>query len=636
MCGIVGVISRNTVSYKKMLASIVHRGPDDEGVFIQKLNEYSIVLGHRRLSIIDLSHAGHQPMPNESKKLWITYNGELYNFKDIKRDLERLGYKFNSHCDTEVILKSYQQWGVDCLQKFNGMFAFAIWDSDEKKLFLARDHAGQKPLYYSILPDGGIIFASEIKALLASDILESKVNIYAIPEYFSFSRVHAPQTMFQNIYKLESAHYLTWENSHINQKQWWDPLVSHNVFQGTLQEASGELNTLCLKSIQRHMIADVSVGAFLSGGLDSSLITTIATKLSQQPVKTFTTGFDQKNDTSIKNELQYARKLYALLGKRIDYNEILLDSNIVELFQKIIWHLDEPIADPAELNAYVICQLAKKHGITVLLSGMGADEIFGGYNHHLILAHSRYLKRFKGLHNILSTFASLFPFSKNTSFQNFIYFLKRKDKFFNEDINVKFIGFTSSFIDEDIINIFHPDIKENYRNGKYKESKLKYFNTYQSIDLLSRVLYTDFKTFLPEQNLMYTDKTGMASSCEIRSPFLDREIVEFAFSLPSQFKIHNFKTKYILKKVAENYLPREIVWQKKSGFAAPIHVWKKEIQNIAHELLSPSHLNDMGYFNKNSVQTIIREHAVGVNNRSLLLWSLITFAQWHKIFIEKK
>ncbi len=636
MCGIIGVISRSTVSYKKMLASIAHRGPDDEGVFIQKWNEYSLVLGHKRLSIIDLSHAGHQPMPNGSKKLWITYNGELYNFKDIKKDLERHGHKFVSHCDTEVILKSYQQWGVDCLQKFNGMFAFAIWDSDTKKLFLARDHAGQKPLYYSILPDGGIIFASEIKALLAAGILESKVNVDVLTEYFSFSRVHAPQTMFQNIYKLESAHYLTWENSHIEQKQWWDPFTSHDVFKGTFQEASERLDNLCFNSIQRHMIADVSVGAFLSGGLDSSLITTIAAKFSKKPIKTFTTGLNSKISTSIKNELQYARKLHTLLGGKIDYNEISFDSNIVELFPKIIWHLDEPIADPAELNAYVICKLAKKHGITVLLSGMGADEIFAGYNHHLILAHSRYLNRFKGLPNVFSTFTSLFPFSKNTGFQNFIYFLNRKGKFFNREINEKFIGFTSSFIDEDIINLFHPDIKKTYTSGKYKESKLKYFNTYQSIDLLSRVLYTDFKTFLPEQNLMYTDKMGMASSCEVRSPFLDREMVEFAFSLPSQFKIYSLKTKYILKKVAENYLPHEIVWQKKSGFAAPIHAWKKEIQNIAHELLSPSHLRDMGYFNINGVQTIIREHAVGVNNRSPLLWSLITFAQWHKIFIEKK
>ncbi|MBI2632905.1 MAG: asparagine synthase (glutamine-hydrolyzing) [Parcubacteria group bacterium] len=644
MCGIVGVITKKRdVPIDVMTDIMTHRGPDDKGIFTDAFDDYFLSFGQRRLAIIDLSPAGHQPMPNEDKTLWINYNGELYNFLDVKHELISYGHIFRSKSDTEVILKAYEQWGEECVKKFNGMFAIAIWDKKNKKLFCARDHAGQKPFYYTVLLDGGILFASEIKAILKSDLITAEVNSDAIPGYLAFLRVHAPLTMFKNIYKLEPAHYFVWKDGKITQTKWWEPISETSTFYGSFRESCDQFDLLFKNAIKRHMIADVPVGAFLSGGLDSSLIVKLASEYSLYPMKTFTTGLKEKDliqEKLNKNELYFARQLRDALKNKIDYREILLEPHLMNLLPKIIWHLDEPICDPAEINAYLICAAAREQNVTVVLSGMGGDEVFAGYNHHLASWYISYLDHLGIAGESIISFSQFIalhlPATKLSFLTPYLRYIKRKGKFLYSDKTARSIGLTSWQTDKEISQMLSVDLKNSTAFRYYQESKLRHFNRFPHLDLLSKILYTDFKTFLTEHNLMYTDKMSMASSCEVRSPFLDREIIEFAFSLPPHFKINRFRTKYILKKVAEKYLPREIVWQKKSGFFAPIRSWNKEIDVLAQDILSSSHIKEMGYFDAQYITQLIRDHQENRNDTDYPLWSLLTFALWHRIFIEHK
>ncbi|MDO8490205.1 MAG: asparagine synthase (glutamine-hydrolyzing) [bacterium] len=637
MCGIVGAITKKSdLPIEAMLSCIAHRGPDDSGSMFFRSDDYGITLGQRRLSIIDLSPAGHQPMRTIDGRFWITYNGELYNFPEIKQELLALGYTFRSQTDTEVILNSYAQWGEAAIQKFNGMFAFALWDARYKKLILARDHAGQKPLYYANLPDSGIVFASEIKAILASGLIQPQVNTRAIPGYLGSLRVHAPDTMFEGIFKLEAAHTLVWQCGFTTIKRWWDPLRDAHPFTGSRSDAIDILDPLFRAAIKRHMIADVPVGAFLSGGLDSSMIVSEAAQNHcGTPLTTFTTGFseaDMASEGNGKNELTFARMLRDQLGNTLDYREIILQTNVAELLPKIIWHLDEPLCDPAAINAYLICQQAKAAGITVLLSGMGADEVFGGYNHHVTAWNMRHIDKFGGLGRsaITALLKAAQSLPKTPHLLPYLRYLERKGKFLTLPQDERTIGLMSWLMQNEVQSLLRTDISAN----SYLEKKFEHFNTHPEADLLNRILYTDCNTFLSEHNLMYTDKMSMASSCEVRSPFLDREIMEFAFSLPPEYKINGASSKDILKRLAVRSLPRALVYQRKSGFAAPIRAWKDTLQTLAKDHLDVTR-SAMQYFNASGVRNLIEKHRTGESDVSYQLWSLITFALWHERFIEK-
>lgn len=630
MCGIVAAITKKTdLPLERMIDSIRHRGPDDRGCFSVHSKEHTVYLGHQRLSILDLSQAGHQPMTIGS--LTITYNGELYNFPELKKELEALGHVFRTRTDTEVIVLSYRQWGENCVKKFNGMFALAIWDANEEKLFVSRDHAGQKPLYFTELPNnGGIVCASEIKALLASGLIEPRVNTSALSGYLAYLRVHAPDTMFKGIYKLEPAHSLVWRNGRYSIQEWWSP-IGRRSFAGSFKEACDELDSIFKRALARHLLSDVPIGAFLSGGLDSSLITFLARLKTSSPLSTLTTGYsikDQQLERSKKNELTFARMLRDRLGSSINYQEIILQPDILTILPKMIWHLDEPIADPAEMNAFLICQEAHNRGITVLLSGMGCDEIFAGYNHHRVAWHTRSIAIPRPLLSSMLTLARKVEKVKSPLSQYASYFT-RKGQFLSLDEPERTIGLSSWLVSQEVQKLLAPDVYM----ATYSRSKQRHFDEYQDHDRLTRLLYMDFKTFLAEHNLMYTDKMGMASSCEVRSPFLDRECVEFAFSLPSSFKIRGSHGKYIVKKTAERYLPSELVYQKKSGFSAPLRAWTAEIQKMSAELLSPNALA-MQYFDTDTVSRLVSQDRSQKDDYTV--WSLITFSLWHSIFIENK
>lgn len=638
MCGIVGAITKKReLPFDAMVDLLTHRGPDDRGVFTTTADSRTIYLGMRRLAIIDLSPAGHQPMKSASETLCITYNGELYNFQDIKSDLAHLGISFRSRSDTEVMLAAFEQWGVKALDRFNGMFALALWNASDNSLLLVRDHAGQKPLYYAPLPDGGLVWASEIKAILASDLIEPRVNQSALPGYLASLRVHEPDTMFEGIFKLPAAHSLVWRGGAITIGEWWNPSENSRQFSGTFRDAVDQLDSLFSKSVKRHMIADVPVGAFLSGGLDSSLIVREATRSTGTPLVTFTTGFraqDALRDTSGKNELVFARMLRDSLGNKVDYRELILEPDILDLLPRVVWHLDEPICDPAEINAYIICKHARASGITVLLSGMGGDEIFAGYNHYLMAWKLRNLDWIQWILNpVLKSvlFIGAPAFARSASLHPALRYLARKGKFLLMRRDERSLGLTAWQTDSEV----HALLSGQQSVPDSLASKRRHFMRPASADLLTRQLYTDFKTFLSEHNLMYTDKMSMASSCEVRSPFLDREIVEFAFSLPNSFKLNGTTGKYILKKFAERSLPSELIYQKKTGFALPIRSWKSQIQELARDLLAPEK-SAMQYFNPGAVHTLIEKHAREYGDTSYELWSLITFALWYQIAIEKK
>ncbi len=631
MCGIAGIITKKPdIPIQKMLDVIAHRGPDDEGAYRVTHGDYSVTLGHRRLSIIDLSAAGHQPMSRSKSQLWITYNGELYNFPELQKELESLGHTFASKTDTEVILAAYEQWGDDALKKFNGMFAFALWDNRRKRLLMARDHTGQKPLYYAKLPDGGIVFASEIKSILASGLITPRVHLPALGSYLASLRVHAPETMFEGIYKVKASHAIVWHDGESVESSYWD-ILNIPRFAGSFTDAQTAFHTLFDQAIDRHLIADVPVGAFLSGGLDSSMIVARATRMgSNRVLTTFTTGFSDTDARSEqnKNELEYARSMAAHLGVAIRYNEIILNPDVTSILPKIMWHLDEPICDPAEINSYLICEQARRNGITVLLSGNGADELFGGYNHHLLAWMLSEFDRFHIPRFVTSAaigLAAAMPINSPH-----IRYLRRKGKFLAGSSVDRIIGLSSWLLRDEVVKLLPSAVEDVYASKRtYLTEGLSHF------DPLGSLLYADLKTFLADHINTYTDRMGMAWSCEMRAPFLDRELIEFAFSLPSSYKIHKGTTKYLLKRVALAYLPEHIVMQRKTGFAAPIRAWQSQIQTLSHELLgndSPA----LQYFDGTAVRAAIADHAAGDTEASYKLWSLITFSLWHKIWIEGK
>ena len=640
MCGICGYITKTKSDLEAMTNSMIHRGPDDQGTYTDTAGEFHIGLGHRRLSIIDLSSAGHQPMPNKQKTLFITFNGEIYNFKDIKKELIADGYTFNSQTDTEVILYAYEKWGVKCLEKFNGMFAFAIWDKKNKQLFMARDRLGIKPLYYTTLNSKYIVFASEIKAILKSYIIPPKINLKALHYFLSYLRVPGELTMFENIKKLLPGHYLIWESGNIKIREYWDlkPQEYYSFSENKLSELF--LNNFH-KAINRRLISDVPLGAFLSGGIDSSSIVALMAKINKGPLKTFTIGVETKDQKieQYSSDVDHARLLRAQLGEQLDYQEIVIKPDIAELLPKTIWHLEDPVADPAAINTYLICKLAKERGTTVILSGMGGDELMAGYRRHQLGIILSYFDKYK-LGPLLLLTKKLSPILREIShmpFNIYIRFLKRISRYLNLPADQRYAGISSWLSNEEFYQLISKDLKSELFQHNAQDIHLNYFNKYPEKDLLWKMLYTDIKTFLVDLNLHYTDKMSMSVSSEVRVPFLDHKLLEFAFKLPPHLKMRGTTTKYLLKKSMNNILPKEIIKRSKAGFGAPIRSWlRTDLKPLVNDLLSPRRIKQRGYFNPRIIETMIKENSKGKQDYNYQIWALLTFEIWHQIFIDKK
>ena len=640
-----------------MLASIEHRGRDDEGVWIAPSVDAAgrrACLGHRRLSIIDTSEAGHQPMQYADGRYSVTFNGEIYNYRELRRELERLGRRFRTDCDTEVLLAAYAEWGTSSLARLNGMFAFALWDAHREELIIARDRLGIKPLYYAFgsadengangraadatKVDGqSFIFASEIKAILATGLVERALDAEALNQYLTFLWTPDPHTIFRGIYKLPPAHVLTWRAGEVCVREWWD--VSFDE----IEEGHGEewwrervLETLG-RVVGMEMVADVPLGAFLSGGVDSSSIVALMNRHSDgRRVSTYTVGIEQEDlrYDIIPDDARWARQVGKLLDT--DYHELMLRPDVCDLLPKLVYHMDEPVADPAVITSYLVSRAARET-LTVLLSGVGGDEIFAGYPRQLAMRLASALDPVPAIlrRPLMSTLSNALPGGLPGKFTAPLRNAKKFARSAALDFEDRYLGFGTYFTDAAKQRLYTDDLNESTRDfDAYREHR-RHFARVADAAPLNRLLYVDLKTFLPCLNLAYTDKTSMAATLEVRVPFLNVELVELAARMPVNLKLRGLKRKYILKRAAESLLPRDVVWRKKAGFGAPIRSWLRgALRPMVEDLLSEETVRRRGLFRPEEVRRIIDANLSGREDYNLQVFQLLTLELWQRTFMD--
>ena len=580
MCAIAGLLRcGDPVLLQAMLDTMQHRGPDSQGK--DWFERYNSGLGHRRLAILDLSSSGHQPMTTPDEHLWITFNGEVYNFQEVRAELEAKGCRFKSTGDTEVVLRAYEVWGPDCLNKFNGMFAFAIFDTRTGSLFAARDPIGIKPLYFHHAGER-FVFASEIKAILQCPFVERRPDYEALvtPGRFQIS----PTTGFAGILKLMPGHYLTFDGGQLDIQRYWRIEPTEDGGQSA-SELIDELDALLKDAVRLQMIADRPVGTFLSGGLDSSIVSALMRSHNTGDIHAFTIAFSAADQhyERMPDDARYARQVAQHFGFK--FHEFELTPAVAELLPKMVWHLDEPLSDPATINTYMISEAARQMGIVVLLNGVGGDEVFGGYRKHLAcLTADAYCESVPApMRRVIERYAKRLPVATGSQGFKYLRWLKRFASFASLPQTERYLASDLSLSADQFANVFH--------GRKYEES---WFYRSQQPDLdrtdlsyLTRMCLNDTKVFLPEHNLTYVDKAAMAASVETRPPLTDCRVVAKMFTLPPRFRIRGSVQKWLLKKVSERYLPRAIVHRPKAPFNAPLRSWMRgPLASMVDELLS--------------------------------------------------
>ncbi len=637
MCGIAGLISPDPeTSIGAMLVSIEHRGRDDEGVFISPpfgSESLKTCLGHRRLSIIDTSSAGHQPFFSEDRRFVLTYNGEIYNYLEIKKELEAKGYRFKTTCDTEVLINAFAEWNTGCLEKLNGMFAFAVWDEREKTLTLARDRAGIKPLYYAKVGNE-FVFASEIKAILATKIFKAELDLEGFNQFLTFLWTVPPHTLFKNVWQIPPAHFLVWRNGEIETREWWD--LNYNREETDADEnlwRERVLETLD-RVVKMEMLADVPLGAFLSGGVDSSAIVALMTRHTAT-VSTYTTGISAEDLSFdiIPDDVEWSRKVAKLLP--IDYHETLLKPDLTDLLPKLVYHMDAPVIDMA-IPSFLISEQARMTQ-KVMLSGMGGDEVFAGYPRQMAM-------QLAGVADFIPS-AVRRPLMQTVD--RMLYGgvrgrltapLRNAKKFARSaamDFENRYLGFGTYYTDEMKSRIYSTDLRVAMNSFDAYRYHRNYFEKCRNASPLNRLLYVDFKTFMPALNLDTTDKTSMAANLEARVPFLNHDLVTLAERLPVSLKIKGLKRKYILKRAAEQLLPKEIVWRKKAGFSAPVRSWLRDaLKPMINDLLSEETVKGRGLFDYAEVRRTIDLNDAGREDFNLQVFQLLTFEIWMREFLD--
>jgi len=620
MCGICGFNWSDRSLVDDMADIMTHRGPDQQGSFVDD----GISLGHSRLSIIDLSDRGNQPMGNEDGSIQIVYNGEIYNFKELRDILEKHGHNFVSSTDTEVIVHAYEEWGVECVKRFRGMFAFAIWDSNKKQLFLARDRIGIKPLYY-YFDSGEFMFASEIKAILLNPAVKREVNPKSLYYFMGYEYVPTPFTLFNGIKKLPPAHTLLFQNNKIKLTRYWDLYFS--TAEGNESYLSDEIYNLLQESVLLRLISDVPLGAFLSGGIDSSAIVGLMSQMRDEPVKTFTIGYEDES----YSELEYARQVADLFGT--DHKEIIVDPNSVEYFDKTVWYLDEPMTDPSLIPEYIFCREAKKY-VTVCLSGAGGDEAFLGYDRFVASKMDHFYRIIPEIlrKNFISKIVDMLP--PQPQKKGAINVVKR----FIDGSNLPLEGqhmrwqYFSSKNDEKLL--YKGTLRHMSENIDPFEHINKYYLTCNLNDQVAREQYMEINSFLVDNVLVKADRMGMANALEVRVPYLDHNFLELCATIPGSMKLKGLTTKYIFKKSMLRLLPKDIVYRKKHGFSFPIKNWlRNELKEYMRDMLNNSEIIrenfDLYYLNK-----LVEQHLRGTQNHSHRLWALMNLELWHRIFIQ--
>ncbi|HET6512595.1 MAG TPA: asparagine synthase (glutamine-hydrolyzing) [Candidatus Kapabacteria bacterium] len=635
MCGIAGVFDyafheRPEVTPElltKMSDAISHRGPDDAGYHISRDGRCGLTF--RRLAIIDLSPAGHQPMSTTDGRYTLIFNGEIYNHAVIRRELEAKGYQYRGHSDTETILYAYREWGEDCLKKFYGMFAIAIWDEERKELFCARDRIGIKPFYYANL-NGRFIWGSEMKAILQHNAMEARLNERALPHYLSLMMPPAPETMFDGIMKLEAGHTLRIRtNGEIEKKQWWTVLDAGDPLDNiTEDEAIIEIRRLLRQSIKDRMMSDVPFGVFLSGGIDSSLNVALMAELMERPVETFSVGF---KDLEQYNEMYYARSIAEKF--RTNHHEVLIDAGDAEkMVASLAYHEDEPNGDPVTIPLYFVSKLARDNGTIVVQVGEGSDEEFAGYP-WLVRDIKLYDKYWKPLGKLSPRFMKKAAYLAGSGVvRNPL--VKEYLRRFSEGEEL-FWGGALAFTEEHKRQLFKHYEEEAHSSYKFAEEwHREVADRMPRSQYTRRMMYLELKQRLPELLLMRVDKVSMATSIEARVPFLDHRIVEFAFRLPAKIKLGpDSVPKNILKKAAEGILPNEHIYRKKMGFAAPVNEWlKNELRPMMEDHLFHSPIVKQ-YFDEGYIRRLLIEHQTGARNNGQLLWTLFNLTLWERQYL---
>ena len=627
MCGITGFINANgDAANQALLASmnhaIIHRGPDEDGFYVNQ----NVGLAMRRLSIIDLA-SGQQPIYNADKTKAIVFNGEIYNYQTLRAELEEQGHTFYTKSDTEVVLHLYDKYGVDGLEHLRGMFAIAIWDTHDKSLFLARDRVGKKPILYSHQPNGDLIFGSEFSAVLKHPSVSREVDNAAIDSYMSFLCVPAPQTAFKAIRKLEPGHWLKWKDGKIETKRYWLPDFSKKI-KISENEAIEETTRILRESTKLRMISEVPLGAFLSGGVDSSAVVALMAQESSTPVKTFSIGFEEQDFS----ELKYAKRVAEHVGA--EYNEFIVRPNALDVLPTIVEHYGEPYADASAIPTYYVSKETRKH-VTVALNGDGGDESFAGYERYMAMEVADLYRSIpKPLRKLfIEGPINLLPTSELKKTR-----VRDVQRFFtsaNEEVKARYFRWMSNFKPVLKPDLYTAEFARSVEGASASHVLDQWFDRANGLGVLDATLLTDQMTYLPNDLLVKVDIASMANSLEARSPFLDHKLIEFAASLPESLKMNKFRNKYLLKKVAAKLVPSEVIYRRKMGFGVPVGSWfRGEMKDFVRGVLLSEKSLKRGIVKPEMMQKYVDEHTSGKFDHAFQIWSLLMLELWFQRFID--
>jgi asparagine synthase (glutamine-hydrolysing) len=624
MCGICGKVSWDgpvdVTLVRRMMDTLAHRGPDDEGMYV----EQQVVLGHRRLSIIDLK-TGKQPISNEDRTVWVVFNGEIYNFRQLRDELIQTGHRFETQTDTEVIVHLYEEYGEDCVSKLRGMFAFAIWDVRKKKLLLARDRVGIKPLYYS-LNGNSLIFASEIKALLVDPSVKREIDPQIIDRFLTCLYTPGPETLIRSVRKLGPGHYLVLEDGKVQVREYWDLTFPEDMHNGNLEEAAAELIELLRETVRSHMISDVPVGVLLSGGVDSTGLLSFCIEETGKDVKTFTIGFEGEQ---FADERTYARLAAQRYGNE-HYEMTITPQDFCDFLPKYVWHMEEPVCEPPAVALYYVTKLAREH-VKVLISGEGGDEAFAGYQNYRNLV---WLERLKAMGRPWSGAVELMlgglSWMKPSRFAKYppLMRIPLEDYYYSRSA-----GPHSPF-NQLREELYTPGFRMQIDPKLSLQYIRQCFAKVSGQPLLNRMLYVDTKTWLPDDLLVKADKMTMANSVELRVPLLDHKVLEFAAGLPPEYKLKGFTTKHILKTALNGRIPKQVIERKKTGFPVPLQSWMLgELKDFSRDVLLDRQTLARGYFKKSAIEGLLNM-AEKEQKYAGEIFCLIVLELWHRQFLD--
>ena len=622
MCGIAGFVERQAGSRREsdfglvhaMCDVIRHRGPDDEGIHV----ESGVGLGMRRLSIIDLS-TGHQPIHNEDESVWLVFNGEIYNYRELRGELERAGHRFYTSSDTETIVHAYEQWGEDCFTRLRGMFGIALWDRTNRTLLLARDRAGIKPLYYTEHASR-LYFGSELKSLLAAGAVDGGIDVESLDHFLAFLYTPRDRSIFTGVSKLPPGHLLRWREGRSELRPYWQ-IGARETFAGTADEAAEGLRHVLAGAVRSHMVSDVPLGAFLSGGVDSSAVVGLMAAASDRPVQTFSIGFDEPQ----YDELEHARAVATHFGT--DHHEFVVRPDGLGILDRLIEHFDEPFADASAIPTWYVSEIARRH-VTVVLSGDGGDELFGGYDRYLPHPRVEQFDRLPipGLRRLASGIWPLLPHGMQG--KNFLRHVAL-------DTEGRFIDSVALFTADQRAALYTPGLRASLRATSAETALGHHFSRFSALPPHSRMMRFDFETYLPEDVLTKVDRMSMAHSIETRVPLLDNEVIDFAATLPAHYKIWNGRRKHVLKEAVKGLLPAGILDRKKQGFGVPLDVWfRGGLTDMFNDVLGSARTRQRGFFEPAFVARLVQDHLAGRRDHTLRLWQLLVFELWQRHYVD--